>query len=323
MQGDFDRVTFDRADAFANVLLQQGRLLMPADFNELGAILQDAMRQYIIDAHGKEWQVDGGFTVAVTGGSTLTFSIKGGRSLRRRDAVRDHGYGLRGRAALLATPLRSQRSPGRAQAIVYLHCWERHVSWLQNDKLRDVALGGPDTATRVQIAWQVRAESTALVDELQGIRGALKEQSDDGGDKTRLGARMKRLDELALFGSGMTLNDADEILNEIDDSEQALMFVDADEGAPNADPCAIASDAAYRGRENQLYRIEVHQPGTSNEATIKWSRENGSVAFRVLEVITKDEDKDQGRMRTRRRTSRWRASVTIDAQASSRETGWN
>ncbi|MGZ4355612.1 MAG: DUF6519 domain-containing protein, partial [Gaiellaceae bacterium] len=53
--------------------------------------------------------------------------------------------------------------------------------------------------------------------------------------------------------------------------------------ARNPDPCAIAADVQYRGRENQLYRLEVHAAGAVGEATVKWSRENGSVMFAVIE----------------------------------------
>jgi hypothetical protein len=48
------------------------------------------------------------------------------------------------------------------------------------------------------------------------------------------------------------------------------------------DPCVIAADARYRGMENQLYRVEIHQGGPAGTASFKWSRENGSVVFAVV-----------------------------------------
>ena len=39
------------------------------------------------------------------------------------------------------------------EAIVFLDCHERHVSCLQEPRIREVALGGINTATRVQIVW--------------------------------------------------------------------------------------------------------------------------------------------------------------------------
>jgi hypothetical protein len=50
----------------------------------------------------------------------------------------------------------------------------------------------------------------------------------------------------------------------------------------------ISPDASYRGAENQLYRVEVHDGGSvgtvGEHPTFKWSRENGSVIFPVRSI---------------------------------------
>jgi hypothetical protein len=51
--------------------------------------------------------------------------------------------------------------------------------------------------------------------------------------------------------------------------------------APSDSPCTISPSSRYRGPENQLYRVEVHNPGGSGVATFKWSRENSSVCFPI------------------------------------------
>ncbi len=52
---------------------------------------------------------------------------------------------------------------------------------------------------------------------------------------------------------------------------------------PDPNPCVISPRAKYRGQENHLYRVEIHQGGTAaTGASFKWSRENGSVATRWL-----------------------------------------
>src|SRR6185437_10101087 len=48
--------------------------------------------------------------------------------------------------------------------------------------------------------------------------------------------------------------------------------------------CEPTPPAGYRGLENQLYRIEIHQGGDETSATFKWSRENGSVMVAVTGV---------------------------------------
>jgi hypothetical protein len=73
----------------------------------------------------------------------------------------------------------------------------------------------------------------------------------------------------------------------------------AKEKSASTDPCIIPPDSKYRGAENQLYRVEIHRPGKTwdgktdsldsakhNAATFKWSRENGSVVFPILDLDT-------------------------------------
>ena len=40
--------------------------------------------------------------------------------------------------------------------LVYLDAWKREITALDNDAIREVALGGPDTAARLQNVWQVK-----------------------------------------------------------------------------------------------------------------------------------------------------------------------
>jgi hypothetical protein len=60
----------------------------------------------------------------------------------------------------------------------------------------------------------------------------------------------------------------------------------ASNGNSDNSPCTVPPDAQYRGAENQLYRVEIHQGsldkrGEAQTASFKWSRENGSIAFRI------------------------------------------
>lgn len=56
---------------------------------------------------------------------------------------------------------------------------------------------------------------------------------------------------------------------------------DANGNGGSNEPCTIPPEAQYRGPENRLYRVEIHTGGSTAEATFKWSRENGSIAFRI------------------------------------------
>ena len=59
------------------------------------------------------------------------------------------------------------------------------------------------------------------------------------------------------------------------------------EVAPVDDPCELPPTGGYRGLENQLYRVEIHDPGQpGGSATFKWSRENASVGSRVASMVS-------------------------------------
>lgn len=149
--------------------------------------------------------------------------------------------------------------------LIYLDVWERLVTYLQNDSIREVALGGPDTATRVKIVWQVKA-----------IAGQRTTQGDGSACDNF------RSTDPALIGS-------------LFDTNRGRLKAMAKQTAASADPCIIPPNAQYTGPENQLYRVEIHRLGTAwdgtdagkaSAATFKWSRENGSVAFSVVSIAS-------------------------------------
>jgi hypothetical protein len=46
----------------------------------------------------------------------------------------------------------------------------------------------------------------------------------------------------------------------------------------DTDPCITSPEASFRGTENQLFRVEIHQGSKPNvKPTFKWSRDNGSL----------------------------------------------
>jgi hypothetical protein len=171
------------------------------------------------------------------------------------------------------------------------------LSAVQHPSLREVALGGRDTASRAQVAWQVRLmtkDAVATVqkrfDKLAGIR------------KTHPGPyhyRKGNLDDFRKFLADTTillLPEFDAAAPSANFCSNARIFFDCvDEIGPlmrararyesrNLDPCAIPADAQFRSRDNQHYRVEIHHGGIAGVATWKWSRENGSVEFAVHAV---------------------------------------
>src|SRR5215204_4247330 len=56
--------------------------------------------------------------------------------------------------------------------LVYLDVWQRHISAIEDPDILEVALGGPDTTTRVKTVWQVKVmkgvRATNCDDEIEG-----------------------------------------------------------------------------------------------------------------------------------------------------------
>ncbi len=160
--GDFSRLTFEREKHYRSVRLQQGRMLLDADWNERADI----------DAYRRETE-----TVDVIGGSGTPKHESGfqpslvegrlsiGKGLYYVEGLlcRQSEAGLR-----FSTPL-PDLAPGSASPqpgiyVVYLEVFDRLVDAGEDPDLREPALGGPDTAVRLATAWKIGFEWFAGLD---------------------------------------------------------------------------------------------------------------------------------------------------------------
>jgi Family of unknown function (DUF6519) len=291
MKGDFSRVTFDPANHFSRVLTQQGRVTLDADQNEQTDIALHMMRTLVRDLFGKHGgPANGrGFGLYVdTTASPNRLMIGAGHYYvdgilcecgQECDYAQQPDYvPVPATSALspdlLLTWLQSPNNNNQA-FWVYLDVWERHITWVEDDRIREVALGGPDTCTRTKVVWQVKSAAIpALVDTLnQRIAVAQRAQTPNA----QLIERLKV--DLNLLKKGPGEGICEVPLDAFDSISNAQMAARLDPGVQIADPCSISPDAQYRGAENQLYRIEIHQGGmlADGSPTFKWSRDNGSV----------------------------------------------
>lgn len=274
MKGDFTRDTFDPARHFSRVLMQQGRVQLDADFNEQTAILLRYLRVLATDLLGPHAGPDSGalgFDIITKGSSVNLATIEPDETrrnllqaaLNQGDAIIGPGrYYVRGILVENERAVLFSEQPGypfggdpietltkRADAVlIYLDVWERHLTYVDDDRIREAALGGPDTCSRAQVVWQVR-----------GLPGPK-----DGGK-----LECSAVSSWAATGDGR-------------------LRARARRDKPVTELCIISPDARYRGAENQLYRVEVHAGGKVGEAgqapSFKWSRDNGTVIFPVRSV---------------------------------------
>lgn len=254
MKGDFTRNTFDPLKHFTRVLMQQGRVQLDADWNEQIAILLRYVQTLAIDLigpHGGPGQ--DGFKIDSQTSLQYDFLILPGHYyvdgiLCEND--KDITYTKQPDYPLLDT---DKLQTGQAGTyLVYLVVWERHMTSIEDDAIREVALGGPDTATRARVVWQVK---------------------------------IKKIDE-HIFGTLLQTKSYEEFLKALGEEVRPIrgqLKARAKGPAPAAasDPCITSPEARYRGAENQLYRVEIHKGGNAGQATFKWSRENGSVIFPI------------------------------------------
>ncbi|HWO01558.1 MAG TPA: DUF6519 domain-containing protein [Blastocatellia bacterium] len=275
MKGDFTRITFDPTKHYTRVLEQQGRVQVDSDFNEMAYIHQYFLRRLAADLIGPH------------GGPADSFKLDALKD-NGKDVLLDFGIGsghyyvdgilCEGEEPVRYTtqdtfPLSDAAKLEKGKNYVaYLDVWERHITEFEDEDenkigIREVALRGPDTATRAKIISQIKAKEL----------GSTK--PDDLDPKTAKAYEnfLKFLGDTAL-GSGLLRARA--IKPESDD-----------------EPCLISPQARFRGAENQLYRVEIHHGGVAMPAdlsnvkidvnkiaTFKWSRENGSVIFPISKV---------------------------------------
>lgn len=58
-----------------------------------------------------------------------------------------------------------------------------------------------------------------------------------------------------------------------------------------ADPCIVPAAGGYRGLENRLYRVEIHDGSDPGPETFKWSRDNGAIVIAVEQFFPTDSTK--------------------------------
>jgi hypothetical protein len=249
MKGDFTRNTFNPRKHYRGVLMQQGRVQLDADWNENLAILLNRIETETIDVigvcgvpkHNKGFGILTSMTPALTAGD---FGLSKGRAYVDGILVEnDVDVAFSQQPHILPKP--GPKITASGVYMVYLDVWQRHITTLDDKGIREVALGGPDTATRIQTIWQ--AKTSRLGDVGQNFNCSDATEPWPAASTGKLAARTHP------------------------------------ESVP-VDPCEVATGGGYKRLENQLYRVEIHKgSGVTGGPTFKWSRDNGSVVVAVSE----------------------------------------
>jgi Family of unknown function (DUF6519) len=268
---DVSKVRLNPFLDFAGVELKQGGVLIDADLNELGGIVDRRLRALASDVLGRarvSSTTPDAFKVSASG---ATFTIGKGRHYVDGLLAENHGAETTNTAKLLLDPLLAEAQfadaiaydqqpylpvaptlPIAGRHLVYLDVWNREVTHLENPNLIEVAVG-VEATSRVQTVWQVRA---------------LVPDAGAGTTCVTPDAGVPGWSDLTAPSTGR-------------------LTVGEHQVVPVDDPCELPPTGGYRGLENQLYRVEIHnggQPGAG--ATFKWSRDNASIGSRVASIVS-------------------------------------
>lgn len=269
MSGDYSRKTFNREKHYSGVLMQQGRVQLDSDANEQLAIQHYRDETEAIDVIGQSGvpKENDGFKIGTTAnGHDLT--ITAGRyyvdgllceaehgSYYTKQPYLPHPEFTR----LISPPT---NPPGGRELdlvngtyLVYLDAWQREVTALDDKLIREVALGGPDTTTRIQNVWQVKVLRV----------GDVVSPNNPQQNKITCKSQLTQFDQLASLSTG-NLN------------------ARTQPPEPETSACLLPPGTGYNRLENQLYRIEVHTGGSLAQTTFKWSRDNASVESTITGI---------------------------------------
>jgi hypothetical protein len=274
MGGDYTRFTFKAKKNYSGVLKQQGRVSLDADLNELFEITDRRWRSETLDIIGHcvvPISTPDGFRVIPTGSGTFDIGI--GRAYVDGIQAECHGLDPQRYDAVLGekqgtSPVPYSDQPhlpaplppsltrsvlpsitGRTD-LIYLDVFQREVTVIEDPDIKEIALGGPDTTTRVQTAWQVKALA-------------------DVGD-------VSCSDEIP---------DWENIVS----PSAGWLTTGTYTPPPDDNPCIISAAGGYHGIENRLYRVEIHTKGLLGTAKFKWSRNNASIVSEVETISEGDQ----------------------------------
>ena len=269
MRSDISRQTFDPRIHYKSVRMQQGRVQIDADWNEQSDITTHRIETEGLDLIGgcgsPMHNAAFGIFLAVASLSQeeqdrLTklgvlplkvddFLLTAGRYyvdgiLCENDSVTS--FNSQPDYPTLAGD--SHLPSGGPPYLTYLDVWQRYITALDDSQIREIALGGPDTGTRLKTVWQVKLFPAA-------------------GDNC-----------VTAFNKLLNANPP----------SSGTLSTKTESEAPSPTPWIVPPGAGFRGLENQLYRVEIHDGGDAFNVA------GGAAGTAVSELIGSNQVKVTG-----------------------------
>jgi hypothetical protein len=299
MGSDRARVSFDELQQYRSVVMQQGRVTLEADWNEASDIASEELRKETLDIVGSSGTPDDGYKITLTNPDpnqpTPPFDFFVGPGTMYVGGVRaflpvidQYSRQIQQRQPNDAPRLRpaewldasddpdwvdiaSFANNPPVTEFVYLFLREQEVSAVEDSDLKDVALGGPDTAQRTRLIQHI-------------VRLSTKQVSCSAALASEVGQRWAQ-EGLLFDGKTMRL---------ISLSQLQVGFT---QQQPQPDPCNPQAQGGYLGADNQLIRVQVCAPQpqvipipsinvernalTALTGTFAWGFDDASFLYRV------------------------------------------
>ncbi len=247
MRGDFSRNTFDPKKHYTGVWMQQGRVQLDADWNE-----QQAINRHRLEAEARD----------VIGGCGAPFSDPGFEI--KVDDLNNLLIGC-GRYYVDGILCLNEKDDLKYQEQPDLPSAPNIADLLK--------LNEPSTPRHGIVYLDVWQRGITSLDDPN-----IKETALGGADTA---TRTKAIWQVKVHPLQEMPSPPYSDIKLFRENKVALSAWASSEGDISTDPCIIRPSAGYRRLENQLYRIEIHKSGKLDEATFKWSRDNGSTEMPI------------------------------------------
>jgi hypothetical protein len=261
MSSDRARVTYNPGRRYHGVIAQQGRVSLEADWNEAEAIGNAELAARTLDLVGPLGSPDDGYRIepltdehdAASGDFLVSrgaLYVGGQRLSAHRDTSYSHQTDWLDHEG---DPLwREPAIPEEPRELIYLLVREQEVSAVEDPDLRDVALGGPDTAQRLHMIQRVIRSPTEAATWQDSWASLLEERRvRDGFRADHHSHSLEPAARLQVMGYP------------VDGEEQPV-----DQGT-------------YLGPNNQLIRIQICRVDEDGVPVLVWGYDNASFMYRL------------------------------------------
>ncbi|MGH7841786.1 MAG: DUF6519 domain-containing protein [Candidatus Binataceae bacterium] len=264
MGSDRARVSYDPKQHYRSVVMQQGRVTLEADWNEDETIAGEELRHETLEIVGPAGTPDDGYRVVQTNtvpNPPFDFTVGGGGPMGSGTMY------VGGIRLTMDGPVQYTNQPDwldhfadpdwvmptsdkpAVNEFIYLFVREQEVSAVEDSALRDVALGGPDTAQRTRMIQRIVRLAVDSSDCAGGLAAAEKKKWAQKG--------------LVFDPAAMRLNPQ---------STLKASF----QTTPVPDPCEPEAVGGYLGADNQLIRVQI-----IGSNTLVWGFDDASFLYRV------------------------------------------